>query len=110
MRKWGMALAAAGLLAGGAAAGDLKYVPVDTSRNLAAPVNVYAPMVHKKSWFGRVGDSIRSLSPFSSKKTVNTPPGPIVQGAQGAATAGANLVGKAAALTGPAHGFSGSAR
>ena len=106
MRKWGIALAAAGLLAGGAAAGDLRYVPVDTSRNLAAPVQVYGRVAQKKSWLGRVGNSIKSLSPFSSKKTVATPPGPIMQGA----AAGANLVGKAAAIaTSPTKGFSGSA-
>src|SRR5262245_6516175 len=108
MRKWGMALAAAGLLAGGAAAGDLKFVPVDTTRNVAAPVNVYNPLMpKKKSWIGRVGDSIRSLSPFGSKTTVSTPPGPIMQGA----AAGVNLAGKAAAVaTSPTHGISGSAR
>src|SRR5262245_22931006 len=107
MQRWGIALAAAGLLASGAAAGELKFVPVDTTRNVAAPVNVYSPFGPKKSWLGRVGDSIRSLSPFSSKKSTPTQPGPVMQGA----AAGADLAAKAAAVaTSATRGSTASAR
>jgi hypothetical protein len=105
MRKWGIALAAAGLLAGAASAGDLKYVPVNTSRNLVAPVPVYGAFAQRKSWLGRVGDSIKSLSPFNSKKAVlPTPPGPLLPAA-------ANLAGKAVNVAkSPTFGVSASAK
>jgi len=106
MHKWGVALATVGLLAMGARAADLKYVPVDTSRNLAAPVPYYGPVVQKKSYWGRISDTVKGLSPFHSKKGLATMPAPTMP-----TTAPiSSLLGKAASLAGPTHGFSATAR
>jgi hypothetical protein len=51
----------------------MQFVPVDTGRNLAAPVpNVMpsTPQQPKKGFFGRVADGIGKLNPFRPK----TPP------------------------------------
>jgi hypothetical protein len=107
MRKWGIALAIAGLLAAGAQAGDLNFVPVNTSQNLAAPVPmVFGPMVQKKTMLGRAGDKLKSLSPFSSKKTLATPPGPTMP----TTAPGQKLLARASALLSPTGGISGAAK
>ena len=110
MRKWGIALAALGLLAGGARAADTTFVPVDTTRNLAAPVPYYGPAMEKKSFFGRVGDSIKSVSPFHVKKTLARPPAPIMPTAAPVAGLIGKAANKASSLLSPTAGFSGAAR
>ena len=76
-----------------AQARDVKFVPVNTSQNLAAPVPMYyGPQVQKKNMLGRLGDSLRSLSPFSTKKVLPTPPTP----AMPTSAPVKNLLGKAA--------------
>jgi len=107
MRKWGIALAAVGMLAAGAQAGNLNFVPVNTGQNLAAPVPVYGPIMQKKSFVGRMGDKIKSLSLFSTKKVLPTPPTPQMP----TSASGTGILGKAATLLkSPTMGISGGAK
>lgn len=46
----------------------LRFVPIDTTKNLAAPIPLM-PQAPKKSFLERTSDRLSSLNPFSSKKS-----------------------------------------
>ncbi|MFL5340772.1 MAG: hypothetical protein ACJ8F7_11535 [Gemmataceae bacterium] len=83
MLRWGGLLAAAlvGLALTGTARAQLpspgssgmNYVPVDTTRNLAAPIPV-VPVPPKKSLLSRTYSSVKSVVPFVGKSTPNVSP------------------------------------
>ena len=81
----GVSMCAAGLVLGvpagtpaqGPSAGKsgMIYAPIDTTKNLAAPIPLPRLPV-KKSFFGRVRSSVASLNPFAKKPDPVAPVAP----------------------------------
>lgn len=77
MLKWGMALAAAlvlGLTAEARAqalptnGGGLTFVPVDTTKNLVAPIPVYGAAQTQGTFFDRFYNVVASILPFMTPR------------------------------------------
>src|SRR5947209_5235012 len=82
MLRWGGMLCAGlvGLALAGSVRAQLpvggggnKMVPIDTTRNLAAPIPV-VPVAQKKSLLSRTYDSVKSVVPFTGKSSPNVSP------------------------------------
>jgi hypothetical protein len=82
MLRWGIALGAGWLLLALAtpasaqvpiAGNGLTFAPIDTSKNLAAPIPLM-PVQKKKSLLSRTYDSVKSLNPLASKPTPQIAP------------------------------------
>ncbi|HEV3146549.1 MAG TPA: hypothetical protein VGZ47_21860 [Gemmataceae bacterium] len=60
---------------------NMQFVPVDTSKNLAAPIpsvpTLQKPAPPKKPLLARIGDRIGALNPFRPKPAAAKAPGPV---------------------------------
>jgi hypothetical protein len=58
---------------------NMQFVPVDTTRNLAAPVPTMKPppQQQQKPFLARVGDRLSALNPFRPKQPPARVPGPV---------------------------------
>ncbi len=76
MHRWGILLAG-GLLAlalvGPARAQAVRNVPIDTTKNLAAPIPLI-PVAPKKSLVSRTVNTVKSVVPFVKKSTPQIAP------------------------------------
>lgn len=77
MYKWGLALAALALLAVATEShaqvrptngNGLTFVPVDTTKNLVAPVPIYGAAQPKGSFFDRFYNALATFVPFLTKR------------------------------------------
>jgi len=65
---------------------NMQFVPVDTNRNLAAPIpsvpTLQKPAPPKKPLLARIGDRLAVLNPFHPKQPPAKVPGPLAPSAQ----------------------------
>src|SRR5262245_46443587 len=82
MLRWGMALAAVLLLGLTVEAraqalptngGGLTFVPVDTTKNLIAPIPVYGAAQSKGTFFDRFYNVVATILPFMTPRQPTTP-------------------------------------